>query len=230
MSSRSRSRTATKKSSNKSSPSPSRSRSASRSKGKTERELEEEIWVKSPESGRWIIKGGDTYQRLMNDPRYKAKMSNLEERKEGKLSSKKGQSNAGKYTAKDGPFCGPNNTYPVGTPGRARAALAYARYAQDPKKVRDCVHKVAEERGYFKKSSSKKSTLSTATSKKEKSSTTTKKPKNKSARKYGSVSKKETSVASKKPVVKKTSTVSPKKPKVKKTSTRKPVVKRIGKK
>lgn len=31
-----------------------------------------------------------------------------------------------KYTQRDAPFCGSNMTYPVGSMGRARAAVAYA--------------------------------------------------------------------------------------------------------
>lgn len=55
-----------------------------------------------------------------------------------------GGSNAGKYSKSDGPFCGPSGdapagTYPIGTLKRAKAALAYARNAPNPKGIKDCV-------------------------------------------------------------------------------------------
>lgn len=58
-----------------------------------------------------------------------------------------------KYSQTDAPFCGPAggacpNTYPVNTPGRYRAALAYARNAPYPEGVRECARKVAKKKGW----------------------------------------------------------------------------------
>lgn len=65
-----------------------------------------------------------------------------------------GCSNVGKY--KNVPselFCGPEGgscpgTYPVNTPGRARAALSYARYAPNPEGIKKCARRVAQSKGW----------------------------------------------------------------------------------
>jgi len=64
---------------------------------------------------------------------------------EEKLSKKPGSSNIGRYknvAKKD--FCGPRGgaapgTYPINTPKRARAALAYAHNAPNPSGIKACV-------------------------------------------------------------------------------------------
>ena len=68
---------------------------------------------------------------------------------------RKGCSNKGKY--KDVPsdlFCGPEGgscpgTFPVNTTARARAALAYARYAPNPEGIRRCVKRKTEKIVYI---------------------------------------------------------------------------------
>jgi len=65
-----------------------------------------------------------------------------------------GCSNVGKY--KNVPselFCGPEGgscpgTYPVNTPGRARAALSYARHAPNPEGIKKCARRIAQTKGW----------------------------------------------------------------------------------
>lgn len=63
-------------------------------------------------------------------------MATLEE-----IRAKKGQSNAYSYpgVAKKN-FAGPNETYPINTMKRARAALSLAHNAQDPESIRQAVY------------------------------------------------------------------------------------------
>lgn len=69
--------------------------------------------------------------------------------------SRKGCSNRGKYSGVSSDlFCGPaggscEGTYPVNTPGRAIAALSYARYAPNPEGIRTCARKIAKEKGWM---------------------------------------------------------------------------------
>ncbi len=64
---------------------------------------------------------------------------------ESKLEKKPGGSNVGKYKkVSKKEFCGPAGgapkaSYPVDTPKRCRAALAYAHNAPNPKGIRECV-------------------------------------------------------------------------------------------
>ena len=59
-----------------------------------------------------------------------------------------GMSNSGRYSDKDGPFCGSDNTYPVGTPGRARSALSYRRFSENPEKIKKCVCNQAKRKNW----------------------------------------------------------------------------------
>ena len=59
---------------------------------------------------------------------------------------KKGGSNAGKYDASEGPFCGPSGgapkgTYPVGSLKRAKSAIKLAHNAPRPSGIKSCVYK-----------------------------------------------------------------------------------------
>ena len=75
---------------------------------------------------------------------------------------KAGCSNQGKYP--DVPkkyFCGPAGgacpgTYPVNTPGRARAAKAYARHAPNPEGIKKCADRIAKREGWGAGKSSEK--------------------------------------------------------------------------
>ena len=60
--------------------------------------------------------------------------------------SKPGGSNAGKYDASEGPFCGPSGgsprgTYPVGSLKRAKSALGLAHNAPKPSGIKSCVYR-----------------------------------------------------------------------------------------
>jgi hypothetical protein len=57
-----------------------------------------------------------------------------------KIRSKPGQSNAYKYKDVKS-FAGPNHTFPINTPARARNALARAHFAANPSAVKAKVHK-----------------------------------------------------------------------------------------
>ena len=68
--------------------------------------------------------------------------------------AKSGCSNQGKYPNVPAElFCGPAGgacpgTYPVNTPGRAIAAMSYARHAPNPEGIRACARKVAKAKGW----------------------------------------------------------------------------------
>lgn len=117
-------------------------------------------YVISPKTGKRILVNGPTYTKLASSPRWKdalARASSSPAPKTLKSGKKRGCSNKGKY--KNVPadlFCGPEGgscpgTFPVNTPGRARAAMSYARYAPYPEGIRECARRVAKQRGYFKK-------------------------------------------------------------------------------
>jgi hypothetical protein len=68
-----------------------------------------------------------------------------------KIHEKPGGSNVGEKRktsgAKQGPFCGPSGnapagSYPVTSPGQARAAKAYAHNAPDPEGIKKCVDRI----------------------------------------------------------------------------------------
>jgi len=57
------------------------------------------------------------------------------------IRQKPGESNAGKYThVKASNFAGPDKTFPINNPARARNALARAHFAKDPEAIRAKVH------------------------------------------------------------------------------------------
>jgi hypothetical protein len=74
----------------------------------------------------------------------------------GSKSKSKGCSNAGKYpNVSPGLFCGPSGgacagTYPVNTPGRARSAISYSRFAPRPEGIKSCVKKIAAAHGWLR--------------------------------------------------------------------------------
>jgi hypothetical protein len=58
------------------------------------------------------------------------------------IRKKPGESNAGKYKGvKASNFAGPDKTFPINTPERARNALARAHYAKNPESVKEKVYK-----------------------------------------------------------------------------------------
>lgn len=71
------------------------------------------------------------------------------------MSKRRGCSNQGKYPNVPADlFCGPaggacQGTYPVNTPGRAIAAMSYARHAPNPEGIRACARKVAKQKGWM---------------------------------------------------------------------------------
>lgn len=135
--------------------------------------------VKSPVSGRMIAKGGRTYKELVKNGQIKAssspkrrstkrtskstKRTNKSTKRTSKRRSRSspGCSNAAKYARqkiRSTDFCGGEGgacptSYPVNTKKRARAALAYARYAPNPEGIRSCVRRKMEEKGWSNKSS-----------------------------------------------------------------------------
>lgn len=116
-------------------------------------------FVVNPLTGRQIEIGKDTYQKLMADPRHRAILAKAkpEAKAPRKSPTPQGCSDQRKYIHSHIPenlFCGPSGgacrfTYPVDTPGRARAALAYSRFAPNPKGIRDCVHTIAAKKGWL---------------------------------------------------------------------------------
>lgn len=118
----------------------------------------------SPKTGKVILVNGPTYMRLAKDPRYAERLSpkpSAAMKAKPKGPSKSGSKAGGcsrqsKYIGKGIPessFCGPEGgscpyTFPVTSPGRARAALAYSRHAPNPEGVRRCVHRIARQKGW----------------------------------------------------------------------------------
>lgn len=123
------------------------------------------MYTTSPKTGKRILVNGPTYLRLAKDPRWSSRLrpTPSPEMKQGpKGKSKSGSKSGGcsrqtKYIGKGIPedrFCGEEGgscpqTFPVNTPKRARAALAYSRHAPRPQGIRDCVHRIAEEEGWL---------------------------------------------------------------------------------
>ena len=71
-----------------------------------------------------------------------------------KARKRPGGSNVGKEretsSAGQGPFCGTvSGSFPVTSEKQARAALAYARHDPNPQKVKNCVYRIAEAKGWF---------------------------------------------------------------------------------
>lgn len=128
-----------------------------------------QTYVVSPETGRNILLNGPTYQRLAATKKWAAKLKNAKRIRGTKLSRPRskpktsrrsksrsrarGSSNAGTYKNVR-TFCGPaggaaKGSYPVNSPGRARAALSYARYAPNPEGIKRCVRKQAAKNGWI---------------------------------------------------------------------------------
>lgn len=142
--------------------------------------------VKSPVSGRMIAKGGRTYKELVKNGQIKAssspkrrlskstkRTSKRSPKSRSRSRSSPGCSNAAKYARqkiRSTDFCGGEGgacptSYPVNTKKRARAALAYARYAPNPEGIRRCVRRKMEEKGWTSKSSSQRSSKRSSASK-----------------------------------------------------------------
>jgi hypothetical protein len=120
-------------------------------------------YIINPKTGKEIKVGGPTYQKLILSPKWGPMLAEAVEispKKAAKKSKnvKAGCSNKGKYpnvAAQD--FCGPAGgscpgTFPVNTRGRARAALAYKRFAPDPEGIEECVYRAAKRKGWLSKS------------------------------------------------------------------------------
>ena len=153
----------------------------------------------NPITGRKIIVGGPTYQKLFEDLSYKKKLVKLAmagkgesgvespkkspARKKSSLKTRKikrsktaslrkkldkkgvrlskqkklaGRGSLGKYTKKDGPFCGPKGgagelTFPVGTKKRAFNALSRSHNAPNPLGIRKCAVKQSIKKGWMTK-------------------------------------------------------------------------------
>ena len=116
----------------------------------------------NPKTGKKIKVGGPTYQKLLKT-KWAAMITDSEtlqimkpslEPSLTKPKKEKGCTNQGKYKGvPQNLFCGPEGgscpqTYPVNTKRRARAALAYARYAPDPEGIKRCVRRIENERGW----------------------------------------------------------------------------------
>jgi len=150
--------------------------------------------ITNPITGRKIIVGGPTYNKLFEDLAFKKKLVKLamagkadqeepqvEKKpplktrkikrsktlslrkkldKTGKRLSKEkkrpGRGSLGKYTKKDGPFCGPKGgagqmTFPVGTKKRAFNALSRSHNAPNPTGIRKCAVKQSIKKGWMTK-------------------------------------------------------------------------------
>lgn len=128
------------------------------------------IYIVSPKTGREILVSGKAYKDLLESSTYKSKAMKAKRFSKEVTPSKargsgsknpqpsKGCSNAlrNKYPdVKESDFCGSSGgscarAYPVNTPSRARAALAYARHAPNPQGIRDCVYEKAGAKGWLK--------------------------------------------------------------------------------
>ena len=128
--------------------------------------VQKKVYVTSPKTGREILVGGPTYEKLMTSPKWSPQLKRSP--KKVKTVTKKtasrvypsgkappGCSNMGKYpnVAADD-FCGPAGgscprTYPVNTRQRARAALSYARHAPNPSGIKRCVRNKSAKKGWI---------------------------------------------------------------------------------
>lgn len=124
-------------------------------------------YTTNPKTGREIQVGGPTYLELARDPKYADQLvpkPTAAQRKGSNVlrhsysnSKRGGCSNQSKHAREGLPrsaFCGPEGgaceyTFPVNTPGRARAALAYRRHSPDPDKLEACVIRVAKKKGWY---------------------------------------------------------------------------------
>jgi hypothetical protein len=110
-------------------------------------------YIVSPKTGRSIKIGGPAYEKLEKSQTWNSKLKNAS-KTSPPGSTTRGCSNVGKYpNVSSNLFCGPEGgscpgTYPVNTKRRARAALAYARYAPNPKGIKSCVRRIKNEKGW----------------------------------------------------------------------------------
>jgi hypothetical protein len=125
----------------------------------------------NPETGRKILIGGPTYQKLVEkklllNTRVKtvekkrtplSSLSHEEAKKKGlvtKIKKLPGCSSFGKYKDSDGPFCGEegyacDKTYPVGTKSRMNAAIRYARESPNPEGIIRCAVRKGLKQGFL---------------------------------------------------------------------------------
>ncbi len=118
----------------------------------------------SPKTHNKILVGGSAYLKLAKDPKYAnrlrprpTKAERFFPKKRSPSGSKsRGCSNQGKYpNVPKNLFCGPaggacEGTFPVNTRKRAIAARAYSGNAPNPKGIRDCVDRIAKQKGWMK--------------------------------------------------------------------------------
>lgn len=120
-------------------------------------------YTTNPKTGREIEIGGKTYLELAKDPKWANKLTPKPTAAQRlgpsghsySRSTRGGCSNQGKYKGLPASeFCGPSGgacpgTFPVNTPGRARAARSYARHAPNPSGIEECVIKIAKKKGWY---------------------------------------------------------------------------------
>lgn len=112
-------------------------------------------YITSPKTGKPIKVGGPTYQKLQNT-KWVSQLKKAP-RVTAPKSKKSRTSRTNKYQREGipvGEFCGPAGgamqyTYPVNTPGRARAALSYARHAPNPEGIKMCARTMAKKKGWM---------------------------------------------------------------------------------
>lgn len=110
-------------------------------------------YIISPKTGRSIKVGGPTYEKLLKSQKWSLQLKNASRASPPGLTTR-GCSNIGKYpNVPKHLFCGPEGgscpgTYPANTKGRARAALAYSRYAPNPEGIKSCVRRIKKEKGW----------------------------------------------------------------------------------
>lgn len=113
-------------------------------------------YVINPSTGKPVVVGGKRYNELREQGILRGKNKVVSK---GHATTKRhGNSKAARHAREGIPakeFCGKAGggratSYPVDTPGRRRAALAYSRFAKNPTKLRECVHRAiarAQKRG-----------------------------------------------------------------------------------
>lgn len=145
------------------------------------------LTVTNPDTGREIFIGGPTYQKLKESGRYKTglflykKNSRAKPRIIKRSLRKKpdifrvksdsirlsdvrkipGCGNLGKYTKKDGPFCGRaggtcSQVFPVGTKKRALNSIVRSVNAPNPAGIRKCATDYAVKKGWLTKEDKKR--------------------------------------------------------------------------
>jgi len=130
--------------------------------------------IKNPITGRKIAVGGPTFNKLKENPKYRAqilKLASVAKLRKSKVVFPKrklsksrlsqlrklpGSGSLGRYTKKDGPFCGPEGgaapfTFPVGTKKRAINAISRSVNAPNPSGIRRCATRYAVKKGWMTK-------------------------------------------------------------------------------